>query len=399
MIPSLYIHIPFCSQKCDYCDFFSVPENNIATLQADLSYVDSLLEQTQFFVKKFKISSWKTIYVGGGTPSKLGGVALLKLIKGVKQAVNQTSEIEITVEVNPEDITENLINNLRLAGVNRISMGIQALWDKALKAINRKCTEKQMISALELLKLHWNKRLSVDFIAGLPHQSINSFKEQFNKIFSYPVTHISLYTLTVEEGTSLSNKIKKGEIKFSEENCDKMWNVGKNILVKNGFAQYEVSNFSKKGEESVHNLTYWNLENYIGIGSGGCSSVFGENGFRFTNTKNIPLFKEFWLSNKNDYSLEELEEKKLLTLEKLSLQTQEFEYLMMGFRKLSGISKNEFYKRFNKNISEVLKENGGLFFEWVKQKKSVIEISENDERYCLTEKGIMLLNLFLESLL
>ncbi|WP_407427654.1 coproporphyrinogen-III oxidase family protein, partial [Treponema sp.] len=241
MISSLYIHIPFCKKKCDYCDFFSIAESERRGKCNDLSdlYIDSLLKEIQIYAKFYEISAWRTVYAGGGTPSLLSCEQILKLIEGIKNTVPFTEDCEITFEVNPDDVTENFLEACKKSGINRLSMGIQAFDDKALKAVNRGADVQIIENALEKLKNYWNGRLSVDFIAGLPNHTYKAFESQFEILKKYSnIDHVSLYTLTVEENTPLWKKIEDGKIKFSYEKADKMWLKGRNILEKMGFLQY-----------------------------------------------------------------------------------------------------------------------------------------------------------------
>ena len=258
---SLYVHVPFCRQKCDYCDFFSIPSNRASCVCPDEEYVRSVLNEIRFYVKKYSVSRWKTVYIGGGTPSQLGAKLLFELVSGIKSAVSDKTADEFTVEMNPEDLTEDILNSAQKAGVDRISTGIQALDQKALDSVNRHCPLQTAISSLELLQKKWKKKLSVDFIAGLPGQTYSSFKKQFETVFNFKnIDHISLYSLTLEENTPLYKKIESGKIKWSQQKTDRMWILGRKILKENGFIQYEVSNFARTGAESLHNKVYWHLE-------------------------------------------------------------------------------------------------------------------------------------------
>lgn len=408
---SLYVHIPFCSQKCDYCDFFSIPNSkkntSISLPKPDIAYVRSVLNEATFYIKNYSITGWNTIYIGGGTPSSLKSDLVYTLVSSLINFFPDKTPKEVTLEVNPEDVCGELLKRAEEAGVDRLSMGIQALDDKSLSLVNRKSDSKTALNALALLKETWSKKLSVDFIAGLPGQTYNSFKEQFDKIFEYPVDHISLYTLTVEPKTPLYRKIKNGEIKWSAEKADKMWYLGRNILEKQGFFQYEVSNFSKPGYESLHNSVYWKLENYIGLGSGATGSVYSE-GLRWTNILDIKKYEDFWQSFNKDFILT-FDKKNLLELktkvktvrnvEKLSKSDEIFEYLMMGFRMKRGLGSKMFLERFGENLEEKIGVKDGVFFDWKKRGLASVIKTESDTFYALNKRGLMLLNLFLESIL
>lgn len=393
---SLYVHVPFCRQKCDYCDFFSIPSNRASCVCPDEEYVRSVLNEIRFYVKKYSVSRWKTVYIGGGTPSQLGAKLLFELVSGIKSAVSDKTADEFTVEMNPEDLTEDILNSAQKAGVDRISTGIQALDQKALDSVNRHCPLQTAISSLELLQKKWKKKLSVDFIAGLPGQTYSSFRKQFETVFNFKnIDHISLYSLTLEENTPLYKKIESGKIKWSQQKTDRMWILGRKILKENGFIQYEVSNFARTGAESLHNKVYWHLENYIGCGSGACGSVYGEVSERWTNTCSIKNYENFWL----DFNPESEIPESIRQVEKIDLQTQEFEWLMMGFRLLEGVCSEEFKKRFGKSLEERIGVKDGLFFEWSKKHLARSYKKDGKTFYALNERGLMLLNLFLESLL
>ena len=393
---SLYVHVPFCRQKCDYCDFFSIPSNRASCICPDEEYVRSVLTEIRFYVKKYSVSRWKTVYIGGGTPSQLGAKLLFELVSGIKNAVSGKTADEFTVEMNPEDLTEDILDSAQNAGVDRISIGVQALDQKALDSINRHCSLKTAISALELLQKKWKKKLSVDFIAGLPGQTYSSFKKQIETVFNCKnIDHISLYSLTLEENTPLYKKIESGKIKWSQQKTDRMWILGRKILKENGFIQYEVSNFARTGAESRHNKVYWHLENYIGCGSGACGSVYGDVSERWTNTCSIKNYENFWLNFNSESEIPE----SIRQVEKIDLQTQEFEWLMMGFRLLEGVCSEEFKKRFGKSLEERIGVKDGLFFEWSKKHLARSYKKDGKTFYALNERGLMLLNLFLESLL
>lgn len=393
---SLYVHVPFCRQKCDYCDFFSIPSNRASCVCPDEEYVRSVLNEIRFYVKKYSVSRWKTVYIGGGTPSQLGAKLLFELVSGIKSAVSDKTADEFTVEMNPEDLAEDILDSAQKAGVDRISTGIQALDQKALDSVNRHCPLQTAISSLELLQKKWKKKLSVDFIAGLPGQTCSSFKKQFETVFNFKnIDHISLYSLTLEENTPLYKKIESGKIKWSQQKTDRMWILGRKILKENGFIQYEVSNFARTGAESLHNKVYWHLENYIGCGSGACGSVYGEVSERWTNTCSIKNYENFWL----DFNPESEIPESVRQVEKIDLQTQEFEWIMMGFRLLEGVCSEEFKKRFGKSLEERIGVKDGLFFEWSKKHLAHSYKKDGKTFYALNERGLMLLNLFLESLL
>ena len=263
---SLYIHIPFCKKKCSYCDFFSSP----CSLQKDKKYVpDSYLTalciQAESYAKIFNVESWKTIYIGGGTPSLLTAEQLEFLLGGIKKAAVFADECEVTMEMNPDDISESLLAAAKKSGVTRISVGIQSLSDEVLKAVDRRCSRQTSLTALELLHKKWQGGFSADLISGLPLDSREQLEKTICELLSFEPDHISLYSLTLEEETPLGRAVFSGNLEYDYETADDCWLAGRNLLEKNGYRQYEVSNFAKPGFESIHNKTYWKLENYIGL--------------------------------------------------------------------------------------------------------------------------------------
>ena len=372
MTVSLYVHIPFCRSKCSYCDFFSVP---CAEPVPDF-YIENLLHEAEIRKNQFDITYWKTIYIGGGTPSLLSAAQIQKLLAGLAKLCPAQQNSEITIEANPDDITADFLLGAADAGINRLSLGIQAMDDKPLAAVKRRCCRKTNLNALDLVQKYWltaKRSFSVDCIAGLPEQTRDSFENGLKELTQSGANHISLYTLTLEEGTPLYNAVSKNEITLSEDFADELWLWGRDFLEQNGFLQYEVSNFAKPGFESRHNLTYWNLENYAGIGSGATGTI---DSFRYTNSCDLQKWAE--LIGEED--------------ETLSRQTLIFEYLMMGFRKISGVSSSRFFERFGEDISIFIEP---VFSKW--QQKG-LACCEND-RYFLNKNGILFLNAFLTQLL
>ena len=423
MDSSLYIHIPFCRQKCDYCDFFSIAEKDRKGKRNDVSgcYIRAVLNEARFYADFYKIRSWSSIYLGGGTPGILSGNQLFDLIAGARNAVVNPEKCEVTVEVNPENVTEEKIRIFEKAGANRISMGIQALDDKALRAVNRKSDVKTVLNALSLLEKFWNGRLSVDFIAGLPSQTYKSFENQFKILDEFKkICHVSLYTLTVEENTPLWRKIEDGTVKFSQDKADKMWILGRNILEKKGFFQYEISNFARPGFESAHNSSYWKQKNYIGAGSGAVGTVYdfgSKTALRWTNTLSVAAYVDFWekfdekrFSDSKESRLKVFENaesreilsnafQKIRKTENLDGETLEFEFLMTGFRMKKGVSAKEFFERFGKSLEERIGAENGVFARWKKKRLARAEKRGDDMIYSLNRRGILFLNQFLEELI
>ncbi len=359
---SLYIHIPFCSSKCAYCDFYSISCKKISD-----SYINLLLNELKYRKNQFNVDTFSTVYIGGGTPSLLEKHQLEKLLKYI--VIQCENDAEITIEANPEHISKEFLETIIQCGVNRLSVGIQSLSDNALKFVSRHANKKNIINAIALINQYWlniNKnRLSLDLISGLPYCSNNEFIETVNYVTASGADHISLYSLTLEKETPLY----KEQGNYNEEVNTEQWFIGKELLEKSGFNQYEVSNFCKLGCESRHNLTYWRKNDYIGIGSGATGTV---NNYRYTNGA---------LDSAQKYTLSEV-------VEKLDQKTLEFEYLMMGFRTIKGIDENDFYSRFGHTLESRI---GSVFSQWQNKKLA----QKNDSWWTLGKQGIMLLNEFL----
>ena len=406
MTASLYIHIPFCKKKCDYCDFFSIGERDRRGKANDLSdsYINALITEAHVYARRYNISEWRTIYVGGGTPSLLSPAQIIRLISGVKRSAHTSERTEITVEMNPDDVCAELLHAYEKSGVNRLSMGIQAIDDRALRAVNRGATVAMIQNALETLSVYWHGRLSVDFIAGLPNHTYASFKNQFDILKTYPgIDHVSLYTLTVEENTPLWKRIEDGNIAFSYEKADRMWLIGRNLLEQNGFLQYEVSNFAKPGAESRHNTTYWKQEDYIGVGAGATGTVYDfekKSAERWTNTLSIPAYCAGVANAAHSDASGALAHVKR-SVEFLDEATLEFEFLMLGFRRCQGVSAREFERRFGRPLAFRLgaDKKDGVFSQWQKNRLATIKKTpDGDTIYSLNRRGILLLNRFLVEL-
>lgn len=395
MESSLYIHIPFCIQKCDYCDFFSSPVSR--GIPDD--YVEALCNEIIYRSGELSIDFWKTVYIGGGTPSLLSAGQMEKLVSAISGGISKSKTEEISMEMNPESVTEEKLKAAWNLGVTRISMGIQSFNTNALKTINRHCSATKAQSALETVKKHWKGRLNLDAIAGLPGQSDEEFLASLGKIIFFDPDHISLYTLTVEEETPLFDKIEKGQVVFDFDTADRQWISGRDMLLKKGYMQYEVSNFSKPGMESLHNMVYWTQNNYAGAGAGATGTIYGDKNLRWTNTQDIDQYIHFWLDLENTGKQQIPAE-----LEKLDNETLEFEYLMMGLRTFHGISSSDYKRKFKDvspwhgSLEKRLGTDRGIWKKFTDDGMAETRQVENSTVYSLNHKGILFLNQLLVSL-
>ncbi len=393
-VNSLYIHVPFCISKCAYCDFFSVTDCFCQKNEIPQSYLTALCNEINFRKNQFNIQNLKTIYIGGGTPSLLTEKQLSELLLYLKNNF-KTDGAEISIEANPDDLTEEKINSFKTCGINRISCGIQSLNEDSLKFVKRRASAKQNIEAIKLLKKSGMK-FSVDLICGLPYETEKSFLQALDFVILNKPSHISMYSLTIEDETPLGKFVNNGNIDYDYDFADELWLKSKEILKKNGYFQYEVSNFALKNEnqknECLHNLVYWNHQSYAGCGSGATGTVYTDSGEgkRWTNVCDVKKYTDFWNSTekKNAQTL-------VQTSEEIDLETSKFEYFMMGMRKTSGVSQNHFRSVFMQdwplNFTDLCEK-------WKKKKLLEIEEVAGDKIARLNKKGLLFLNNFLENL-
>ncbi|MSU02911.1 radical SAM family heme chaperone HemW [Tissierella pigra] len=331
---SLYIHIPFCISKCYYCDFTSFSHEN----HRIHDYISSLLIEMEMYKEKLKDYTIKTIFIGGGTPSSIDGKYIYKLLQFIYENFNTTGLTEITIEANPGTIDKEKVRLYKEAGINRVSMGVQTLDNNLLKSIGRIHTSEDFYRSYELLKGANIENINVDLIFGLPNQTIENVIDSLDKIIQIGVKHISYYGLILEENTKLYNLYRKGSITLPNEDIEReMYHKVTEYLINYGYNHYEISNYSLAGYECKHNLVYWDLEPYLGLGLS--SHSYMENK-RFFNVSNI-----------NNY-IKKLKEKDLPIdgEEIINLETEIEEFCILGLRKIKGINKLEFKRRFDEEI-------------------------------------------------
>lgn len=286
MVDSLYIHIPFCRRKCPYCDFYSVVYNDDI---AD-SYIRVLNRQISSFDRKFS-----TIYVGGGTPSVLKPILLKRLLNSLNKHIETRGEF--TVEVNPESLDKDKVKLFLDKGVNRISIGVQSLYNSKLNSLGRIHSSNQARNSVLLAKKAGFKNVSIDLIFGLAPESVKSWKKELSEAVNLPVNHISTYALTYEKNTLLHRDLQKKKISsLSERVVADMYRVALGYLPKKGFRHYEVSNFSQKRYICKHNLNYWQNSSYLGLGPSAVSYVQGR---RQKNESDVRKYTEQADNNKN----------------------------------------------------------------------------------------------------
>lgn len=273
----IYVHIPFCKQKCKYCDFVSFANK----FEIQEKYINTVLKEVENCEKKdFKVN---TIYFGGGTPSLLESNLIIKVLNKIKEKFEVKENAEITIEVNPGTVNKKKLEQYKNNGFNRISIGLQSANNDILKTIGRIHTFEEFEECFEFAKEVGFKNINVDLMLALPTQKMEDLKDSLNKVISLKPNHISLYSLILEEGTILEKEVIEGLYVLPDDDVErKMYNLTKKILEKSGYVHYEISNFAKKGFESQHNLNCWNQEEYLGFGLA-AHSYFDKK--RFSNTR------------------------------------------------------------------------------------------------------------------
>ncbi|EPB8144161.1 radical SAM family heme chaperone HemW [Clostridium perfringens] len=372
---SLYIHIPFCAQKCLYCDFPSFARKD----HLRKAYIEALNKEIISLREKHNNLEINTIFIGGGTPSVLEADELECLLKEVAK-LNMAKDVEYSMECNPGNLTEEKLEVMKKYGVNRISMGLQAKQDNLLKGLGRIHNYKTFKENFLLAKKVGFNNINVDLMFGLPNQRLNEWEETLREIISLEPAHISAYSLIIEEGTAFYNLYENDKLKLpTEEEERKMYHLAKKILEENGFNQYEISNYAKDGKECRHNLSYWNMDNWIGVGSAAASYINGKR------IKNISSVEEYINSiNEKGEAVEEIINN--------SKNDNMEEFMFMGLRKINGIDENEFKNRFSMNINDVY---GEILNKYIGEGLLIRESG----RIFLSEKGIEISNVIMADFL
>lgn len=373
----IYIHIPFCKQKCYYCDFVSY-SNKCNEVK---EYIESLKKEIEEFdFLNYKVTS---IYIGGGTPSYIDSIYIVEILSELKEKLKcnliEFKDIEITIEVNPGTVDTKKLNDYKKSGINRLSIGLQSTKNDILKKIGRIHTYQEFLEIYKLARGTGFKNINIDLMIGIPGQKIGDLKNTLQDIIKLEPEHISVYSLIIEENTPIEKMLENGEIKLPDEDLERnmYWYV-KNTLELNGYNHYEISNFAKLGKESKHNLNCWNQEEYIGFGVAAHSYL---NGIRFSNTINVEEYIQHLENNRKEENIQ-IEENQ-------SLEDKKNEFMMLGFRKIQGVDIARFKEKFIDNPIFLYREKLNKLVE-----EGLIEVDLNHIK--LTNKGIDLANLVFE---
>lgn len=363
----LYIHIPFCKAKCDYCDFYSIETDDIIVTK----YVHSLIEHIKEYALISKSHTVDTIYIGGGTPSIIGAKNLISILKTAKKSFNMVSDPEITVEINPESADKKLLKALFKAGVNRVSFGVQTSSDEKLLDLGRLHNFETASQAIKTAKEVGFSNISVDLIYGLTSQTMDDLALDLNQFLELDVSHISTYALKIEDGTKLSLRNVEP---LDDDLVADMYDYICHILGQSGYEHYEISNFCKKGNISKHNMKYWNLEEYLGFGPS-AHSLYCDTRFAFIRSI------DQYISERTIVDRDET----------VPFETRFGEYIMLKLRTKDGVNTDDFFTIFSKDFNDYMPkcqpfiDNGYAIYE--------------NGVFFLTEKGFFISNYIINQII
>ena len=370
----IYIHIPFCKQRCTYCDFYT----EVAP-QFIPSIIVSMIKEIDIRKDYLHNSVINTIYFGGGTPSILHSGQFSDLFDAINNRYQVAKDAEITFEANPDDLTSEFLASIRLLPFNRLSIGIQSFDDEDLKRINRRHTSKQAVEAVVKAQAAGFTNISIDLIYGLPFQTIESWERQLDKAFSLHIQHISAYGLTYEEGTPLWKQRESGKIKSVDDlTMNKMYLLLLEKMKQNGFEAYEISNFSLPGFRSRHNSSYWKQEPYLGIGP-------SANSYDLLSRQwNIASIQEYIRAINSGTLFFEREE--------LTLNDRYNDFVMVSLRTSEGIDVTLLRLEFGSELTDYCLKNIKTFIDSE-------QVYYSEDKLRLTASGIQISNLILIQLM
>ena len=364
----LYVHVPFCIRKCNYCDFCSFPNLSDAEYNA---YTESVIAEIETYKRENSISV-DTVFFGGGTPSLLPIKYFERISSAIRSTFDTRALCEFTVEVNPKTLDRDKCIAYKSLGVNRISIGLQSIHDIEMKALGRVHTLSDFEDSYALAEEYFS-RVSVDLMYGIPHQTLESFEATLKYVVKKAPEHISVYGLIIEEGTPFYEKKTTLPIPSEDEECD-MYDMAARLLSGNGYEHYEISNYSRSGCSCLHNLKYWHDEEYIGVGPA-AASYFGKKRYVNTNSLDEYLTKDFAKYRRTESSLDE-----------------RYEYSMLRLRLLEGISLKEYRDIFGEDFTSGREDK---IFEY----ERLGYLNVDQDRIHFTERGFYISNYLLSELL
>ena len=325
----IYVHIPFCASKCEYCDFYSLRDQPESVMDSYLDVVCRHIQETGALAPEYVVD---TVYFGGGTPTHFGAEGLAEILTQIRRSFDVSDSAEITFEANPESVTDALLKRLRAEGFNRVSLGIQCDDDEILAKIGRPHTYEQAVNAYDRIRHFGFQNVSVDLIYGLPGQSLEAWQQTLENVLTLHPEHISCYGLKVEEGTPLYGYQAYADLADDDTQAD-MYLSGVEILKEHGYRQYEISNFARRGKVSRHNLKYWMGMEYIGFGPDASSDFAGK---RYSYVRSLP---EYIAGIRNGGQI-------IRELNQIPTRERAGEYVMMRLRTIGGINRQEYESAF-----------------------------------------------------
>ncbi|MCL2517686.1 MAG: radical SAM family heme chaperone HemW [Oscillospiraceae bacterium] len=374
----LYIHIPFCKSKCHYCDFYSLTDYNDKFKKL---YIDSLLLHMEDYARSAKPYTIDTIYIGGGTPSSLPCNDLLDLIDGIYFNFNVSADAEFTIEVNPGTADHSTFKKLFKSGVNRISFGMQSSCDNELQALARIHNFEDFENSYEAARRAGFENINIDVMFGIPEQTPSSLRTTLERICALEPEHISLYGLKIEENTPFAQIIDSLNLPEEDEEVN-MYFESVKYLELQGYEQYEISNFSKSGKQCLHNLKYWNCEDYLGLGPSAHSYY---NGYRFSFKTDVEMYIEALKNVDQDFDI-------IDEYYEISVSERIGEYIMLRMRLNEGINTDKFFELFGLEFDKLY----GKYMDNYKNEGYIIKKGKN---YSFTVHGMYLSNYILASML
>ena len=343
----LYIHIPFCVKKCDYCDFLSFPADS----NTQIRYVHALLQEIRYYGNLLGDYHVPTIYIGGGTPSWLEENLIYTVLQQVASSFHVEADAEISIECNPGTVTAKKLNVYQSAGINRLSIGLQSTNNEELKALGRIHTYDQFLKTYELARNAGFENINIDLMSGLPYQTLDKFLESLQTVIRLKPEHISAYSLIIEKGTPFYERYKFDAVKQEagihteilpdEDEVYRIYKATQDVLKQAGYRQYEISNFAQPGYACRHNIGYWTGTEYLGLGLGASSYI---QGFRFHNESDLSLYDKIQMTGTD------ADEKLHQEITKLSDKEKMEEFMFLGLRMIKGVSGSEFFQRFGQNM-------------------------------------------------
>lgn len=374
----IYLHIPFCKQACSYCDFYFVTRQN-----QQGEFVHALVDEIQSKKdSRFSRDPINTIYFGGGTPSLLSARQIETILKAIEE-VFELDLKELTIELNPDDVTREYLSDIRSLGINRASMGVQTFDEELLKFMHRAHNREEALNSLRLLSENGFDTFTVDLIYGNPAQSVELLKRDLEILTSFNPPHVSAYSLTVEDGTRLGKQVELGRITPpKDDEVARHFDLVYSALERSGILQYEVSNFAKPGSEAMHNSAYWEHKNYLGFGPAAHSFWWDEDqqsAKRWNNKRDLNSYLEGAWKFEND-------------VDRLNLSQLSEERIMLALRTKSGISNEELLSRYEFKFSEKQ-----LAYLEEKKKQRMVEVNNNT--ISLTKEGLKIADLILLDLI